>query len=47
VRFDNGAAWPPLLVVKSVIPSQLWNATAADSNAPTNSNGSTNSDGSK
>jgi HlyD family secretion protein len=47
VRFDNGASWPPLLQVKSVSPGQLWNATAADSNASANSNGSTNSDGSK
>jgi len=30
VRYNNSAQWPPMLQVKSVVPSQLWNPTGAD-----------------
>ncbi len=33
VRFDRGAAWPEILMVKQVTPDQLWNATGASSEA--------------
>ncbi|MGO9452517.1 MAG: HlyD family secretion protein [Candidatus Binataceae bacterium] len=29
VRFDNSVPWPPMLEVKSVLPSELWNATGS------------------
>lgn len=47
VRFDRSAPWPPLLEVKAVNPSQLWNATTANSDGARNSAGSNNSNGSK
>jgi HlyD family secretion protein len=31
VRYDSSAEWPPMLQVKNVAPSQLWNPTASDS----------------
>jgi HlyD family secretion protein len=47
VRFDRSAPWPSLLEVKAVNPSQLWNATTANSDGANNSAGSINSNGSK
>jgi HlyD family secretion protein len=47
VRFDRSAPWPSLLEVKAVNPSQLWNATTANSDGAYNSAGSINSNGSK
>lgn len=47
VRFDREAPWPPLLQVKSVSPGQLWNATAATSDAAKNANASNKTNGSR
>jgi HlyD family secretion protein len=30
VRYDDSAEWPPMLQVKNVVPSQLWNPTGAE-----------------
>jgi HlyD family secretion protein len=30
VRYDNSTEWPPLLQVKNVTPSQLWNPTGSE-----------------